>query len=109
MGLASKYYTVLLSQSGTEAPTAKDLDNTLGRIVWARTGTGTYTATKAGAFRKDKTSPVRDVYFDIDGNKITAERTSWDVVTVKTYAAIDTDTLADSVLSDQYFHIEVYN
>ena len=108
MGQASKYYTVFLSQEGTAAPTTRDLDSTLGRVIWARTGTGTYTATCVGAFREYKTTPLRDVGYDISGNKITAERTSWDVITVKTYAAEDTETLADDVLSDQFFHIEVY-
>lgn len=108
MGQANKYYSVLLSQSGTNAPTVKDLDNTLGRAAWERTGVGVYTLTKVGAFKEDKTIPIRDVYVDIDGNKMTMERTSWDVMTLKTYAAADDTVLADSVLSNQLIHIEVF-
>ena len=46
-----KVYTALLTQTGTSAPTAIVLENTLGgTIVWTRTGIGVYRATLAGAF-----------------------------------------------------------
>lgn len=52
----TKMYTALLSQSGTDAPVATVLMNTLGgTVVWARTGVGVYTATLAGAFTENKT------------------------------------------------------
>ena len=52
----TKMYTALLSQSGTDAPVATVLQNTLGgTVVWARTGVGVYTATLAGAFTENKT------------------------------------------------------
>ncbi len=52
----TKMYTALLSQSGTDAPVATVLQNTLGgTLVWARTGVGVYTATLAGAFTENKT------------------------------------------------------
>lgn len=108
MGMSYKYYSVLASQVGTAAPTVKDLDSTLDKLVWARTGTGTYTITKTGAFKENKTLPVKDAYTDIDGNYMTLERTSWDVMTLKTYAAADTSVLADDVLDNQFIHIEVY-
>lgn len=108
MGAANKYYSVFISQTGTADPTVKDIDNTVGRVVWARTSAGTYTATRSGAFKLDKTVPKIDAYYDIAGNYMTLERTSIDVMTLKTYAAADTSVLADSVLSDQYLHIEIY-
>ena len=41
-----KVYTALLSQSGTDAPVATVLENTLGYdIVWSRLNAGGYTAT----------------------------------------------------------------
>lgn len=44
-------YTALLSQSGTDAPVATELQNTLGgEVVWTRTGVGLYVGTLAGAF-----------------------------------------------------------
>lgn len=51
-----KVYTALLTQSGTNAPTAIVLENTLGgTIVWSRTAVGEYLGTLTGAFILDKT------------------------------------------------------
>jgi hypothetical protein len=52
-----KVYTALLSQTGTNAPTATVLENTLGgTIVWSRTGNGVYNGTLTGAFASNKTT-----------------------------------------------------
>lgn len=49
-------YRAILNQSGTGAPVATVLENTLGgTVVWARTGTGAYTGTLSGAFTLNKT------------------------------------------------------
>ena len=54
--LYAKYYTVLLAQSGTSAPTGtppaavRAASDYLGDIVWTRTSTGVYTGTLSGAF-----------------------------------------------------------
>jgi hypothetical protein len=50
-----KVYSALLSQSGTDAPTATVLENTIGDIVWSRTGVGDYKGTLADAFTANKT------------------------------------------------------
>ena len=51
-----KVYTALLSQSGTSAPVATVLENTLGgTVVWSRSNVGTYVATLNGAFILNKT------------------------------------------------------
>jgi hypothetical protein len=50
-------YVALLSQSGTSAPTATVLENTLGgTVVWTRNDVGDYTGTLAGAFSPNKTA-----------------------------------------------------
>ena len=52
----TKMYTALLTQSGTDAPVATVLQNTLGGTVeWGRTGEGVYKATLEGAFTENKT------------------------------------------------------
>jgi len=51
-----KVYTAILTQVGTDAPTAIVLENTIGSIVWSRTIVGGYFATLSGAFTTDKTS-----------------------------------------------------
>lgn len=51
-----KIYKVQLSQSGTDAPTAQILQNTLSSApVWTRTGSGAYTITLPGEFTLGKT------------------------------------------------------
>lgn len=54
-------YTALLSQSGTNAPVATVLENTLGgTVVWTYSSTGNYQATLAGAF------PANKVFFIVE-------------------------------------------
>jgi hypothetical protein len=49
-------YVALLSQTGTGAPTAVVLENTLGgTVVWTRSGVGDYRATLSGVFTENKT------------------------------------------------------
>lgn len=108
--LYGKKYVCFLSQSGTDAPVPTVIYDTITGIAWARTGVGTYTATKSGAFTLGKTTPNASgaTTSDISGNKITAEQTSVNVITVKTYAAADTTVLADGVLNSQEFQIKIY-
>jgi hypothetical protein len=50
-GSSYKVYTALLTQTGTDAPVATVLENTLGgTLVWTRNSDGDYTATLIGAF-----------------------------------------------------------
>ena len=52
-------YTALLTQSGTDAPVATVLENTLGgTVVWSRDASGIYVATLSGAFTANKTTPI---------------------------------------------------
>lgn len=50
-----KAYVALLTQSGTNAPVATVLENTIGNIVWTRTSPGIYIGTLTGAFPIEKT------------------------------------------------------
>lgn len=64
-----KVYTALLTQTGTAAPVATVLENTLGGTpVWTRGGNGTFTITLSGAFPVDKTVTFLTVHNnDADG------------------------------------------
>ncbi len=54
-GMTYLIYQALLSQTGTEVPTATILANTLGgEPVWSRVSSGNYEVTLAGAFPSDK-------------------------------------------------------
>lgn len=49
-------YVALVSQTGTGAPTATVLENTLGgTVVWTRSDVGDYRATLSGVFTENKT------------------------------------------------------
>ena len=51
-----KVYTALLSQTGTDAPIATVLENTLGgTLVWARSSAGIYSGSLLNAFNLSKT------------------------------------------------------
>jgi len=106
-----KVYTALMSQTGTSAPTAKVLENTLGgTVVWTRNSAGRYTATLSGAFTADKTAfftaprgtnadafPFTASFVRIDANTI--EMFSNDLITGK----------SDAILNDVTIEIRVYN
>lgn len=54
-----KVYTALLTQSGTNAPVATVLENTLGgTVVWSYSSVGSYLGTLNGAFTVNKTFGV---------------------------------------------------
>lgn len=106
--VAVKVYRALVTQSSTTAPTATVLENSLGgTLVWARSSTGTYTATLTGAFTSAKTfitQPGESGTIAAIKNVI-AVRTSADVVTITTGSG---GTLEDSVLSSYPVEILVY-
>lgn len=84
--LPYKVYIATLTQTGTSAPTATVLENTLGgTLVWTRTGQGQYLATLSGVFTANKTvifcGPDND---DIGPFPATAFRTDVNSITLKT-------------------------
>lgn len=61
-GASYAVYTALLSQSGTDAPVATVLENTLGGIVvWSYSDVGEYFGTLAGVFVLNKTFVIAAV------------------------------------------------
>ena len=107
-----KVYTALLTQSGTSAPTAIVLENTLGgTVVWTRSGVGSYVATLTGAFVLNKTSfsatvngtpiPPSTSSVNIYGNRATV-----DTIAVST---VTNTGFADGTISPAYIEIRVYN
>jgi len=104
-----KVYTALLTQSGTSAPTAVVLENTLGgSVVWSWIGVGQYRATLVGAFPVDKVVCfiTRQHVGTAQTYVLYSARNSDDVVNVLTR---DTAALADGVMSGASFEIRVYN
>lgn len=104
-----KVYTALITQTGTDAPTAIVLENTTGATVtFARTAIGTYNAQFSSAvLTVDKTVVPGSSTDTSDGifNSGVASTTQVNFFTAKTspYA------LTDDYLTKNYFEIRVYN
>ena len=96
-----KVYTALLNQSGTNAPVATVLENTLGgTVVWTRNSTGLYTGTLAGVFTANKT------WTSITS---TATGTVTGAVSISVDAVMVATSFLDSALSNSAIEIRVYN
>lgn len=68
-----KVYRALLTQSGTNAPVATVLENSLGgEVVWTRTGEGYYLANLENAFPSDHTFVQGAVISHVDPSVATA-------------------------------------
>jgi hypothetical protein len=86
-----KVYTALLTQTGTNAPVAIVLDNTLdGTIIWTRTTDGIYVGTLAGAFVTNKTFVNANTIYNDGGipTPVTITHTT-DAVTISNTGGID--------------------
>ena len=100
-----KVYTALLSQSGTNAPVATVLENTLGgTVVWSYVSIGQYRGALTGAFLSNKTvvflTNVYGKYF------LTGGRENDDSVMIGTQAQNGGSTNGD--LSNSSIEIRVY-
>lgn len=109
-----RYALLLITQESTSAPTALTVINDFGTFTLARTGTGVYTLTKAGAFTSEKT--FVNFQQNISGTqKIKVERTSANVITISTFeitydaGAGVIATATDAILTSTPFEISVYN
>lgn len=112
-GASYLVYTALLTQSGTDAPVATVLENTLGgTVVWSYLSTGSYIGTLTGAFTDNKTIVQYDPFaaFGSDGI-VYCRRGTNDEVTVKTFFnewAGDYPSPMNDLLEDTYIRILVY-
>jgi len=101
-----KVYKALLTQTGTAAPTAVVLENTLGDIVWTRDGIGQYLGTLSSAFTLNKTALQSGQNYGNLGKEITylyyADSNSLILET------IDDGTNRDGSLGSTLILIEVY-
>jgi hypothetical protein len=99
-------YVALLTETGTAAPTAVIMQNSLGVVpTLARTSAGIYTVTATGKFTVGKTFcsiPVngQDVSYTVD-------YTSVDVITIST-KVLTTGVLTDAILTNAAVEIRVY-
>lgn len=103
-----KVYTALLTQSGTDAPVATVLENTLGDIVWSREEEGVYVGVLNGAFIQDKTFlySKNKVYSSDDSTEYSLSDSDLNKVYVTTTV---TGALEDGVMLRTPIEIRVYN
>jgi len=57
-GASAQIYKAYLTQSGTDAPSAIVIKNTIGDINWSYSDVGVYSANLIGAFTENKTSVI---------------------------------------------------
>lgn len=101
-------YTALLTQSGTDAPVATVLENTLGgTVVWSYGGAGLYTATLAGVFTANKTA-VFISSSDVEGNPYSFAAKSQTEDTVSVTIVFTDGVPSNDVLNNTSIEIRVY-
>lgn len=111
-GARSTIYRALLTQSGTSAPTATVLANTLGgTVVWSYVDVGTYLGTLTGAFAGDVICAPN---LGIDNNgyglsrPYTVYKDSDDAIGVSTYSDYSGTGSNDVLNGAAYIEIRVY-
>jgi len=105
-----KVYTAILTQTGTSAPTAIILENTLGgTITWSRSGVGLFIGTLTGAFTTSKTCflATLGIVPTSGGSIISITRTSMDTILIRTTNS--SGSVTDGILDNALIEIRVYN
>lgn len=109
-----KVYVALLTQTSTGAPTATIIKNTLGgTVVFARTGTGSYTATLTAAWVSGKTFiPINQYFLPFTGTdfiEIDILRTNANVIGITTVVGPNgAGVNGDGLIANFAFKVEVY-
>jgi hypothetical protein len=102
-----KVYTALLTQTGTNAPTATVLENTIGPIVWSRSNPGLYLGTLTGAFTVSKSWGISEDVAN-GSNSSTRLRITGAPDAMQVLTALGTTT-TDGLLANTPIEIRVYN
>lgn len=112
IALPYKVYTALLSQSGTDAPVATVLQNTLGgMVVWTYSNVGSYRGTLTGVFTENKTAILIG---SVDGNisnsyqPVLAYRGEVNFIQILTFSDAAAFTQEDGNLAGTTIEIRVY-
>lgn len=101
-----KKYVALLTQSGTAAPSAIELENTIGNIVWSRESAGEYFATLSNAFTSNKTwLTICPILKSTGSLKIIKENAN----SINIGSCNSGDTKTDGILNETSIEIRVYN
>ena len=100
-----KVYTALLSQSGTNAPIATVLENTLGgTVVWSRNGVGDYSGTLNGAFVSGKTIAFQGGSLAVPNSMVRVSSFANSIQVITNSGG----SIADGILTSTSIEIRVY-
>jgi hypothetical protein len=96
-----KVYTAVMSQSGTNAPQATILENTIGEIIWSRVSAGIYRGTLASGFTFDKMALFYGATANLNsGHIFTIYREDYNNLIIRTsnqYATADGNFLPNTI------------
>lgn len=106
-----KTYVALISQTGTNAPTAIVLENTFGgTVVWSRVGNGVYSATLTGVFTDSKTAVfcTKDITSPTGTGGVMI-RGGWGSTSTVNVTVVTSNGGADGQIANSAIEIRVYN
>ena len=104
-GYSYLIYTALITQSVGGNPTVTVLENTIGNIVWERSGTGSYTGNLSNAFTLGKTFTLIGTSTYLFNTGLVFARNSVNSV----YILTQTNNIqVDNILYDTSIEIRVY-
>ena len=104
-----KVYSALLTQSGTDAPIAIVLENTIGEIVWDYDTSGSYIGTLTDAFTNNKSFTILTTNSNATDKPIfSIQFIDTDRIAINTYD-IDSSSYTDGLLLNTPIEIRVYN
>lgn len=104
-----KSYVGLVTQTGTNAPTATILQNTIGTVTYTYSGVGIYHATSSGLFTENKTFFIMSSSnYGSDGIIFTIDWVSSSDITINCFDTAAHTSLNDALLKSP-IEIRVYN
>ena len=110
INLPYKIYTVILNQTGTNAPVANVLQNNTGAtLTWARLDVGQYTLTASTTLFTATKTVINDslnfITSYITGSEFTGSR---ETTTVCNFLSTDGISSADDIIQDTFLEIRIY-
>ena len=108
-----KVYTALLTQSGTDAPVATVLENTLGgEVVWSYDDESMFSATSDNLFTLNKTVVFTGSVFNgviPNSVEIIIDNNNFTTTTLNMQVTFDEGAVVNDLLSNTPIEIRVYN
>jgi hypothetical protein len=106
-----KEYVALLTQTGTNAPVATVLSNTLGTVTFSRQDIGTYSINSSSLFTQNKNSAMGARMFWFNTQAIDVDKygfTIWVSASAIELTTFEVDSQSDNQLTNQEFSIRIY-